>query len=75
MLKKSNKLTGSFYLEWILFVVVIVLVFTSWRQEVNRELEAQPIVIDRNVTHDSKDNKSTSLTLSDSGDKLDAPCG
>jgi len=75
MLKKSNKLTGSFYLEWILFVVVIVLVFTSWRQEVNRELEAQPIVIDRNVTHDSKDNKSTSLTLSDSGDKPDAPSG
>ena len=60
MLKKSNKLTGSFYLEWILFVVVIVLIFTSWRQEVNKELEAQPIVIDRNVSHNPKGNKSTS---------------
>ena len=75
MLKKSNKLTGSFYLEWILFVVVIVLIFTSWRQEVNKELEAQPIVIDRNVTHNSKNDKSTSLTLTDSGDKPDAPSG
>lgn len=75
MLKKSNKLTGSFYLEWILFVVVIVLIFTSWRQEVNKELEAQPIVIDRNVSHNPKGNKSTSLMLSDSGDKPDAPSG
>lgn len=69
MLKKSNTLAGSFYLEWVLFVIVIVLIFTSWKQVINKELEAQSISIDRNVTQGSDNDKSTGLMLTKSGDK------
>ena len=50
MKKKNYSLLGSYYLEWLVLVTIIVYIFASWKQTLNKELVAEPIVTDRSVT-------------------------
>lgn len=56
---KKQKLIGHYYLEWLIILIVVIFIFTSWKQVIQKELESQPIVIDRNL-NPSPDNKDGS---------------
>jgi len=64
--KKKYILYGSTYLEWLLLVLVLVFIFTSWRQVIQKELVSQPIVIDRDKT--AANNKTSTVTFLSQGD-------
>ena len=55
---KKQKLIGHYYLEWLIILIVVIFIFTSWKQVIQKELESQPIVIDRNLNPapDNTDN-------------------
>ena len=60
---KKTKIIGHYYLEWLILLIVIIYVYASWKQVIQKELESQPIVIDRNLNPSSNTTDGDSLEL------------
>jgi len=61
MLDRRQRTLGNYYLEWLILILVIVYVFTSWSHVMKKEIKAQPIVIDKNITYSENDPTNSAL--------------
>ena len=61
MLDRRQRTLGNYYLEWLVLILFVIYILTSWFYVIKKEVKAQPIIIDKNVTYSENDTSNNTL--------------